>query len=160
MQAIDMDTSALDISELKKITEKLVGIPKGWRALMEQRMEPYGLSQAKWLALYKLDEAGQPLPQVDLAARIGIEPATLVRLLDRMEAEGWISRQADAHDRRCKLVVLQPHAQTVLPGVKTTLDELRSEVMSALNSEELTAFRQALTKLQDRIATLNTKESI
>lgn len=141
--------------QLKRTAELMVGIPKSWRALLERRMEPYGLSQAKWMVLYKLDEAGEPLPQVELATRIGIEPATLVRLLDRMEAEGLTSRQADPNDRRCKHVVLQERAQEILPQLRAEISQLRQQVLQVLTPEELATFQQTLARLQEQISTLS-----
>lgn len=35
-----------------------------------------------------------------LAATLGIHPATLTGILDRLEAGGWVARQADPTDRR------------------------------------------------------------
>jgi MarR family transcriptional regulator for hemolysin len=51
------------------------------------------------------------LSQTGLADRMRIEPPTLVGILDRMERDGWIRRDADKTDRRRKLIQPTPAAK-------------------------------------------------
>ena len=76
-----------------------------WRHKLDQRLQPLGLSQAKWRTIAHL--ARGHLTQRDLAERLSIEEPTLARLLTRLESEGWIKRENARHDRRCKTVHLQ-----------------------------------------------------
>ncbi len=62
---------------------------KVWRQALDARLKPLGLTQAQWLCLLELRRAESPLTQNDIAGRLGIEAATLVRLLDRLEQRGW-----------------------------------------------------------------------
>ena len=77
-----------------------------WRHKLDQRLQPLGLSQAKWRTIAHL--ARGQLTQRDLAERLSIEEPTLARLLTRLESGGWIKRENAQHDRRCKTVHLQP----------------------------------------------------
>ena len=47
-----------------------------WRYALDQRLQPLGLSQAKWLVLLHLSRENG-LMQKQLARRVGIEPPTL-----------------------------------------------------------------------------------
>ena len=42
----------------------------------------------------------QSATQTEIAEMIGVEPPTLVRVIDRMEQSGWIARRSDPSDRR------------------------------------------------------------
>ena len=46
-----------------------------------------------------LDRRG-PLSPKDLALRVGVHPATLTGILDRLERDGWVARDRDQADRR------------------------------------------------------------
>ena len=44
------------------------------------------------------------MTQAALADVMEVETATIARLIDRLEAAGWIERKSEANDRRVKLV--------------------------------------------------------
>jgi DNA-binding MarR family transcriptional regulator len=45
-----------------------------------------------------------PLGPTDLARRLGVHPATITGILDRLERGGWIERERDPSDRRAVVV--------------------------------------------------------
>ena len=67
---------------------------------LESELEPLGLSLAKFGALSKLVAAGEPLPLSTLAERCACVRSNITQLVDRLEAEGLVSRADDPHDRR------------------------------------------------------------
>jgi DNA-binding MarR family transcriptional regulator len=60
------------------------------------------LMQVRCLRLLK----DAPLPAGDLARRLGLSPASMTRLLERLESRALLVRQADVQDRRRVLVSL------------------------------------------------------
>src|SRR3954452_18189714 len=87
------------------------GVARAWRQKLDHRLQPLGLSQAKWRTLLHLSRADAALTQSQIADRLGIEEPTLVNLLHRLERTGWITRKTSSHDRRCKTVHLCMRAQ-------------------------------------------------
>ena len=65
----------------------------------EQRAAALGLTLPQCRALVYL-AMHEGISQVRLAELTDIEPMTLVRILDRMEADGWLERRLDSADRR------------------------------------------------------------
>ena len=49
-----------------------------------------------------IDEPGED--QITLSARVAFDPATLGSVIGRLERKGWIRREADAADKRRKLL--------------------------------------------------------
>src|SRR3954466_5087368 len=98
----------------------LHGTARVWRLKLDERLRPLGMSQARWRTLLHLSWAGHPLTQSEIAARLGIEEPTLVNLLHRLEAAGWVKRASAAHDRRCKTVKLQRRAHRVISQIDAT----------------------------------------
>src|SRR5262245_37214864 len=63
-------------------------------------------------------EANSGLSQADVAERLGVERARLVRLLDGLERRGLIRRRASPHDRRSHALVLTRRGQGELKRMK------------------------------------------
>lgn len=131
-----------------ELTELLGTVPKAWRALLDQRLRPYGFSQATWQVLLKLGRAGTPLLQNELAALVGIEPASLVRLLDVLQADGWVERQQDEQDRRAKRVRLTDQARQVSSELLQVADALKAELLGGLDAAELQVCIKVLAQIR------------
>ena len=67
---------------------------------LETVLEPLGLSLAKFGALSKLVAAEEPLPLSTLAERCACVRSNITQLVDRLEADGLVSRADDPRDRR------------------------------------------------------------
>jgi MarR family transcriptional regulator for hemolysin len=122
-----------------------------WRARLDQRLKPLGLSQAKWLALFHLARGGDGMTQTELATRIGIEGPTLARLLDRLTASGYIERRGLPRDRRCNAVHLSRKARRLLKKITTVAHSLREELLRDIPRHELEAGGRLLLKLKKRL---------
>ncbi|RIX49537.1 MAG: MarR family transcriptional regulator [Rhodocyclales bacterium GT-UBC] len=122
-----------------------------WRQRVNERLKPLGLSQAAWLALWHLSRATDGLVQAELAERLGIEGPTLVRLLDRLEKEGLVVRQASLSDRRYKRVVLTEAAGPVVSQVKAIIAGLRGEILDDIPDAELAAGLRLLERVRQRL---------
>lgn len=141
---------------LRKNPRELIGLAIGdcariWRARVNERLRPLGLSQATWQALWHLSPFPDGLVQSELAERLGIEGPTLVRLLDRLESEGLVKRQCVSRDRRFKRVVLTEAAKPVLEQVKAIITGLRTEVMADIPDEDLDRGLQLLNLIRERL---------
>jgi DNA-binding MarR family transcriptional regulator len=75
-------------------------------ARVEARLSEVGLSLAKLAALHRLAEAGGSLPLGQLAERLSCVKSNVTQLVDRLEADGLVSRTADTADRRSRLAAL------------------------------------------------------
>src|SRR5258707_15845407 len=69
-----------------------------------------GLTRAQWSVLAHLARQ-EGINQAALAQILEIEPITLVRLLDRLQAAGLVERRPDATDRRARVLYLTPAAR-------------------------------------------------
>src|SRR6478735_4333206 len=64
-----------------------------------QAMEGTGLTQ-KLFAVLELIEANLEVSQVDISATLETDRATVMALVDRLEARGWVERRKSDRDRR------------------------------------------------------------
>jgi len=74
--------------------------------------------------------------QAGLADLLEIKPMTLVRHIDRMEADGWIERRPDPADRRAHRLVLTKKARPILAGILDVSTAVRRESFANLSDEE------------------------
>ena len=119
-----------------------------WRQKLDQRLQPLGLSQAKWRTIALL--ARGHLTQRDLAERLSIEEPTLARLLTRLEREGWIKRQNSRHDRRCKTVHLQPKSSQLYHQIDDAARDLRHELLKTIPPRDLQTFVRVLAEIRHK----------
>jgi DNA-binding MarR family transcriptional regulator len=87
------------------------------RTRFDQWARTYGMTRAQVIILTRLER--QPgLSQNEMAALCEVEPITIGRLVDRLEARGLIERRADPTDRRIKRLHLLAAAAPVLAAVQ------------------------------------------
>ena len=129
-----------------------------WRQALDIRLQPLGLSQAKWRTLMCVWRGGEGLTQRDLAARTGIEPPTVVRLLDRLANDGWIERRACAADRRRNRIYLTDQTHRMLDRIMEVATALRGEMIEGLDEAEIESAMRVLRHLRDRAATITENE--
>ncbi len=116
------------------------------RTVFERRVRAVGLTRAQWLVIARVHRR-PGLSQSEVADLLEIEKASAGRLVDRMQAKGWLTRSADASDRRINRLHLTPAAErlhaAVWPIAETTVDD----ALGDLSPEE----RRRLTRLMTRV---------
>jgi DNA-binding MarR family transcriptional regulator len=122
------------------------------QALVATVARRHGLSHAALNALAVLEGNGGPLPAGELSARMHITSGTMTGVLDTLESNGYLRRQADPADRRRVLVDLTPAGQTVLDRVLPEVQQLVTAVMGALDDQALHALLDRLAVVHDALA--------
>jgi DNA-binding MarR family transcriptional regulator len=101
------------------------------RKRFDQRARTLGLTRAQWQVLAHVNRQ-EGLSQSALAEILEIEPITLVRLIDRLEASGLIERRVHPKDRRVRLIYLTDKARPVLGRMQELGAATREEAMAGL----------------------------
>ncbi|RRV07957.1 MarR family transcriptional regulator [Pseudomonas sp. v388] len=116
---------------------QLAHISRGWRAELDRRLADLGLSQARWLVLLHLARFEEAPTQRELAQSVGVEGPTLARLLDSLESQGLVQRQAVLEDRRAKKILLGDTALPLIEKIETIANALRTELFEGVDEAEL-----------------------
>jgi DNA-binding MarR family transcriptional regulator len=98
------------------------------RRNFDQRVQDLGLTQAQWRAIAQLSRE-EGIKQVVLADRLEVKPITLARLIDRLEAAGWVKRRRDREDRRATRLYLTPKSQPILSEMTTRVGDTLNEAL-------------------------------
>lgn len=125
---------------------------QSYMRLFNEMLAPHGITfrQAQLLGMLALDG---PLSQTELAARMLIEPPSLVGILDRAEEAGLIERRSCSEDRRRKLVHPLPAADKVWERIAQCGREIRRQAVAGLSDDEVKTLRYLLEKVRENVTT-------
>lgn len=119
------------------LAETLVKTARRLRTRFDAEVVRHGLTYPRARVLAVLSER-QPLRQTELAADLGLEGPTVVRLLDGMEAQGLIARRAVSGDRRSKHVELTEHGAAQAEIVAGISARLRDAILDGCDAADMT----------------------
>lgn len=113
------------------------------RTTYDRRMKALGLTRSQWWVLTHLYR-NDGVTQSELAEILEIEKPTLGRLLDRLQANGWVRREEHAGDRRAKRVFLTDEVGPAMKAMRDAAAEMRRDALAGLNPSEQSQFVDTL----------------
>jgi len=123
------------------------------RAAFERRIVQAGLdvtpAEARTLLNVEILNGAR---QLDIAARMGIEPMTVCAFLDKLQALDLIERQPDPNDRRAKQVVLTPKSRDLIKRIRHELEQLIAQATNGVADADVTTFMRVLETVHDNLA--------
>lgn len=151
---LDDPTESLDDSRL--MFEELDGL-LGYRLRRAQgAMHRHYMAAAEDLALTQKQTAtlwlvngNAGVSQVALATALGMDRATMMSIIDRLEERGLVIRKRSSEDRRRQELYLTPAGQTILRKVKARIAKHEERFKSLFTPAELAALLEALQRFQD-----------
>ena len=121
---------------LRDLTRDLLLAGRLWRKMARKAASEHGVSEAASSPLLWIARLGENVRQTALADAVGIEGASLVRLLDELQASGLITREQDPNDRRANAVNLTPKGEGVIAEVNEVLTNLRLQVFGDISRQD------------------------
>jgi MarR family transcriptional regulator for hemolysin len=123
------------------------------RTVYDRRVKSLGLTRSQWWVLNHLFR-GDGVTQTELAETLEVEKPTLGRLLDRLEAKGWVRREDDATDRRAWRVYLTDEVGPAMRELRAVAAELRRDALAGLSAAERERFVDTLLAIKTNLAKL------
>ena len=114
------------------------------------------LAQAKTLTRLEKNEG---VSQARLAELAEVDAMAMVRILDRMEADGLLERRPDPADRRARCLYLTAKAKPILSEIWRLSDEVREELFVGVRKADREVFMSVLEHIHDNLSTLEGKAS-
>ncbi len=120
------------------------------RTRFDQKARAYGMTRAQWIILLRLDR--QPgMSQNELASICEVEPITVGRLIDRLEARGLVERRPDPSDRRIRRLHLLPAASALIKEIIFHREEFRKEIMTGMDPMVGQALLDGLLHIKEKL---------
>jgi DNA-binding MarR family transcriptional regulator len=92
--------------------------------------------------------------QTSLAQILAIRPITLVRLLDRLEAAGFVERIPDPHDRRAHILALTAKALPIIESIRDLNRKTCGDLQLGISEAEASQLRALLSRIRTHLALL------
>ncbi len=135
----------------EQFSETLHQVAHAWRNELSRRLRPQGFSHSSWLLLIHLSR-NDGCTHCELAQSMGIEAATLVRLVDNMEQEGLLKRCASETDRRVKHLRLTATGKKSVEQIRSSAAELRKEILAGSGKEDIGIALDVLQNIRGKLA--------
>jgi MarR family transcriptional regulator, transcriptional regulator for hemolysin len=120
------------------------------RTRFDQLARTRGMTRAQWVILARLSR--QPgLSQNELAAICEVEPITVGRLVDRLEARGLVERRADPKDRRVRRLHLLPAAETHLEEINGYREIMSLEISEGIDAQTQETLVDTLINIKSKL---------
>ena len=118
------------------------------RRQMAALVEPFGITVQQFNVLRILRGGGpEGLPTLEVGARMVEETPGITRLLDRLEAKGWVRRQRCPKDRRQHLCWITQQGRELLASLDEPVLRSSNEALKGLTRDE----QSALVRLLDQV---------
>ena len=85
--------------------------------------------------------------QITLSNRVAFDPATLGSVIARLEGKGWVRRQSNPGDKRCKLLWITPEGKDLLAQMTQTVIRAQHRIVDPLNGAERLQLQALLQKM-------------
>jgi len=128
----------------------LTDVARLMRTIYDRRVKSLGLTRSQWWVLNHLFR-GDGVTQTELADTLEIEKPTLGRLLDRLQAKGWVRREADARDGRVWRVYLTAEVEPAMHTLRSVAAELRRDALAGLRAAEREHFVDTLLAIRSNL---------
>ena len=120
------------------------------RTTYDRRVRDLGLTRSQWWVLTHLFRK-DGITQSELAEMLELEKPSLGRLLDRLEAKGWVRREVDARDRRAKRVFLAGAVETPMRVMREIAAGVREDALSGLSIADRDRFVDTMLTIKSNL---------
>jgi DNA-binding MarR family transcriptional regulator len=112
----------------------------------EQRAQGIALTLPQCKVLVRLED-NEGVSQARLSELADVEPMTMVRIVDRMEADGLLERRSDPDDRRARCLHLTPRGRSLLDEIWRLAELTRAEVFAGVGRQDRDVFMGVLERI-------------
>lgn len=96
-----------------------------------------------------LAQANPGIAQIEIGNQLGIDKASVVTLVDRMEDAGWVTRKRSTDDRRRQGIFLTPAGIKTCRSLRKEMIEHERKFVSRYTDQELRTLIALLRRLHD-----------
>ena len=128
----------------------------------DQLVASLGLTSARWQVLGAIALSGEPQPVAHIARNMGLTRQAVQRVVNELEAEGFLTFAPNPHHQRAKLVVLSKSGSKAYRATAIRQTPWANQLAGRISARDIrTAIgvvREILTRLEDTARGTNTQE--
>jgi DNA-binding MarR family transcriptional regulator len=113
-------------------------------------LEEFGLFRGQPPLLFALWEK-EGLTHSELAEHLHVQPATITKMIKRMERAGFVERSQDAEDQRVSRVYLTDAGRNIRDAVEGVFRKLEEQTFAGFSSEDRALLNQFLLRIRNNL---------
>jgi MarR family transcriptional regulator for hemolysin len=129
---------------------ELYDVARLMRIRFDRWARAYGMTRAQGVILSRLSRS-PGMTQNEMAGVCEVEPITVGRLVDRLEARGLLERRLDPSDRRIRRLHLLPAAEPILTEIQNYKQQLLAEITLGLDAATIEIVTDALLQMKSQL---------
>ncbi len=135
----------------RQITNTMTRVARAYKTAADKVASQYGLSQATAWPAVIIDQMGNGVRPGEVADALGLDPSSVVRVIDQLIAAELLIRQEDANDRRARILTLTEDGQQRVRDIGKAMTPFRRKLFEEIDPNDLEACLRVLNKLGDAI---------
>ncbi|MFC4528780.1 MarR family transcriptional regulator [Dyella halodurans] len=125
-----------------------------FRKHFDRRAVKFGLTRAQWRAT-KMLYYREGLRQTELADLLEMEPIAVGRVIDRLQAAGFVERRPDPKDRRAWRLYVTDQARGVIADMELIAQGLRKDATVGIDVAEMEQAMGVLNRIKENLQALD-----
>jgi MarR family transcriptional regulator, transcriptional regulator for hemolysin len=132
----------------RRFGAQLVPVARSYLRHLDRELGALSVTHSTALAVMLLGRMGDGVRQGTLAEALGVEPASMVPLAERMERAGLVARHTDVSDKRARLLHLTEAGRALAARAEARSAEVRAGLFGGIEEAELQVALDVLDRLQ------------
>jgi len=124
-----------DKSSTESHGQYISAIYRHMQILISAELAPYRIGSGQYIFLMAI-AFQQPNTQKALSEKLLIDKTTTAKAITKLEAEGYVRREADPVDNRYHLLYLTDTGREVVPKVQEALARVKKKTRKGITDEE------------------------
>jgi DNA-binding MarR family transcriptional regulator len=138
------------VAQAKTLLNDVLDTASSLEGRVDAKLAAIGLSLPKLAALRALALAGDALPLGHLAERLACVKSNVTQLVERLEADGLVSRAPDPNDRRSRLAAITDAGRRACEDGLRIQRDAEKDFFGALTPDEAAQLARLIGKLDRR----------
>lgn len=106
----------------------------------------FGIAGAKWKIIVALS-IKEGITQKHIADMVFVEAPTLVPVIDKMQKEGYLTRQADPNDRRNNLIFMTKKSKDLVDPIIDCILDIRNMGLNKISKKDMEITKKVLSQI-------------
>lgn len=137
---------------LMNLTMSLGQVVRAYKSVADKLASGFGLSQATAWPVVIVGRLGDGVRPGMVADALGLEPSSLVRVIDHLVDAGLLERFEDPSDRRAKTLHLTAAGRECAAQIEEALLPFRRQLFKGIDAADIKACERVMDQLGAAIA--------
>jgi len=126
---------------------RLLVLSKRYKCVYLKELGDLDIDRFQYI-LVLIEEHGEELTQKDLAKLLGFDKSYVVNIVDYLANNGYVIRDKNPLDKRCRQIKLTEKAKAALPAIKDAIEVVNELSIAGISDEQITIFKDVLNQIQ------------